>query len=158
MKDKELKPYKKNFEYRGLISRWTDLQVIRETWKRELLKGDRKNDNEYLEELEEKWKLKLFREHPIPIIESDADEPTEPYLVKPKSIEVKYNSVRTSPSTSPLLSKMYPKHIDRMRENKRREQTIRETIVSYQEVIELLGDKPIGEYSIIDGRDFRTSL
>jgi len=56
-------------------------------------------DNEYLEELEEKWKIKLFGEHPIPIIESDADEPTEPYLVKPKSIEVKYNSVRTSPST-----------------------------------------------------------
>jgi len=56
------------------------------------------------------------------------------------------------------LSKMYPKHIERMRENKRREQTIGETQVSFQEVIELLGDKPIGEYSIIDGRDFRTSL
>ena len=75
LKDKELKSDKKNFEYRGLISRWTDLQVVRETWKRELLKGERKNDNEYLEELEEKWKLKLFGEHPIPIIESDADEP-----------------------------------------------------------------------------------
>ena len=50
LKNKELKPDKKNFEYRGLISRWTDLQVIRETWKRELLKGERKNDNEYLEE------------------------------------------------------------------------------------------------------------
>jgi len=156
LNDKELKPDKKNFEYRGLISRWTDLQVIRETWKRELLKGERKNDNEYLEELEEKWKIKLFGEHPIPIIESDADEPTQPYLVKPKSIEVKYNKVK-SPS-SPLLSLMYPKHIERMRENKRREQTIGETQVSFQEVIELLGDKPIGEYSIIDGRDFRTSL
>ena len=158
LKDKDLKPDKKNYEYRGLISRWTDLQVIRESWKRDLLNGEKKNDNEYVEELEEKWKMKLFGEHPIPIIESDADEPTEPYLVKPKSIEVKYNSVRTSPSTSPLLSKMYPKHIERMRENKRREQTIGETKVSYQDVIELLGDKPIGEYSIIDGRDFRTSL
>ena len=48
---------------------------------------------------------------------------------------------------------MYPKYIERMRENKRREQTIGETQVSFQEVIELLGDKPIGEYSIIDGRD-----
>ena len=69
-----------------MISRWTDLQVIRETWKRELLKGERKNDNEYLEELEEKWKLKLFRENPIPIIENYVPEPTQPYLVKPKSI------------------------------------------------------------------------
>jgi len=156
LKNKELKPDKKNFKYRGLISRWTDLQVVRETWKRELLKGERKNDNEYLEELEEKWKIKLFGEHPIPIIESDADEPTQPYLVKPKSIEMKYNKVKSS--SSPLLSIMYPKHIKRMRENKRREQTIGETQVSFQEVIELLGDKPIGEYSIIDGRDFRTSL
>ena len=156
LKDKELKPDKKNFEYRGLISRWTDLQVIRETWKRELLKGERKNDNEYLEELEDKWKIKLFGEHPIPIIESDADEPTQPYLVKPKSIEGKYNKVK-SPS-SPFFCDMFPKHIKRMRENKRREQTIGETEQTYLDVIELLGNKPIGEYSIIDGRDFRTSL
>ena len=156
LNDKELKPDKKNFEYRGLISRWTDLQVIRETWKRELLKGERKNDNEYLEELEDKWKIKLFGEHPIPIIESDADEPTQPYLVKPKSIEVKYNKVKSPPS--PFFCDMFPKHIKRMRENKRREQTINETIETYKDVIELLGNKPIGEYSIIDGRDFRTSL
>ena len=74
LKDKDLKPEKKNYEYKGLISRWTDLQVIREGWKRDLLKGEKKNDNEYLEELEDKWKMKLFGEHPIPIIETDADE------------------------------------------------------------------------------------
>ena len=60
LKDKDLKPDKKNYEYRGLISRWTDLQVIRESWKKDLLKGVRKKDDEYLEELEDKWKLKLF--------------------------------------------------------------------------------------------------
>ena len=60
----------------GLISRWTDLQVIRETWKRELLKGERKNDNEYLKELGEKWELKLFGENQIPIIGNYAPEPT----------------------------------------------------------------------------------
>ena len=144
LKNKELKPDKKNFEYRGLISRWTDLQVVRETWKRELLKGERKNDNEYLEELEEKWKLKLFGENPIPIIENYAPEPIEPYRVETTS--------------SPLFSKMYPKHIERMRENKRRERTIFETVKTYKDVIELLGDKPIGDYTKIDGRDFRNSL
>jgi len=158
LKNKELKPDKKNFEYRGLISRWTDLQVVRETWKRELLKGDRKNDNEYLEELEEKWKLKLFGENPIPIIENYAPEPTQPYLVKPKSIEVKYNSVRTSPSPTPFFCDMFPKHIERMRINKRREQTVKETIETYKDVIELLGNKPIGDYTKIDGRDYRNSL
>ena len=102
--NKELIPDKKNFIYRGLISRWTDFHVVIETWKRELLEGERKNDNEYLEELEEKWKLKLFGENPIPVIENYAPEPTQPYLVKPKSIEAKYNSVRTSPSPPPFFS------------------------------------------------------
>ena len=68
LKDKELKPDKTNFEYRGLISRWTDLQVIRETWKRELLKGERKNDNEYLEELEEKWKFNYLEKNQFLIL------------------------------------------------------------------------------------------
>ena len=53
---------------------------------------------------------------------------------------------------------MFPKHIERMRYNKRRERTIGETIETYKDVIELLGNKPIGEYTKIDGRDFRNSL
>ena len=149
LKDKDLKPDKKNYEYKGLISRWTDLQVIREGWKRDLLKGVRKKDDEYLEELEDKWKLKLFGEHPIPIIESDADEPIEPYRTEPYKVAKRH---------SPFFCDMFPKHIERMRENKRRERTINETIETYKDVIELLGNKPIGEYTKIDGRDFRNSL
>ena len=149
LKDKDLKPDKKNYEYRGLISRWTDLQVIRESWKKDLLKGVRKKDDEYLVELEDKWKLKLFGEHPIPIIESDADEPIEPYRTEPYKVAKKH---------SPFFCDMFPKHIERMRENKRRERTINETIETYKDVIELLGNKPIGEYTKIDGRDFRNSL
>ena len=53
---------------------------------------------------------------------------------------------------------MYPKHIERMRINKRREQTVKETIETYKDVIELLGNKPIGDYTKIDGRDYRNSL
>jgi len=144
LKDKDLKPDKKNYEYKGLISRWTDLQVIREGWKRDLLKGEKKNDNEYLEELEDKWKLELFGKLPIPILDTDADEPIEPY--------------RVEKTHSPFFCDMFPKHIERMRENKRRERTIDETIETYKDVIELLGNKPIGEYTKIDGRDFRNSL
>ena len=55
LKEKDLKPDKNQYEYRGLISRWTDLQVIREGWKRDLLKSVRKKDEEYLGELEDKW-------------------------------------------------------------------------------------------------------
>ena len=53
---------------------------------------------------------------------------------------------------------MFPKHIERMREDKRREKTIGETIETYKDVIELLGNKPIGDYTNIDGRYYRNSL
>jgi hypothetical protein len=45
-----------------------------------------------------------------------------------------------------------------MRINKRREQTVKETIETYKDVIELLGNKPIGDYTKIDDRDYRNSL
>ena len=57
---KNLNPDKQNYEYAGLISRWTDLKVLRESWKRDLLNGERKTVNEYEQKLEEKWHQKEF--------------------------------------------------------------------------------------------------
>ena len=54
---KNLKPDKQNYEYAGLISRWTDLKVLRESWKRDLLNGERKTVKEYGQELEENRNL-----------------------------------------------------------------------------------------------------
>ena len=150
---KNLKPDKQNYEYAGLISRWTDLKVLRETWKRDLLNGERKTVNEYEQELEDKWKLDLFIEEkseshePSIIIEDSASEPKEPYLVTP-----------SSPSPSPLFSEVTPKHLELMRRNKRRKETIGETEQTYEDVKELIGDKPIGEYTNLDGRNFRTAI
>jgi integrase len=42
--------------------------------------------------------------------------------------------------------------------NKRRESTIGETKQTYEDVMELIGDKPIGEYTNLDGRNFRTAI
>ena len=150
-----MKPDKKNYEYKGLISRWTDLQVIRESWKRDLLKGVRRKDDEYLEELEEKWKLKLFGKSN----DKEIPEPIEVFS-SPCSL-MDFPSLPIEPPykvDSPFFCDMFPKHIERMRYNKRRERTIGETIETYKDVIELLGNKPIGEYTKIDGRDFRNSL
>ena len=150
---KNLKPDKQNYEYAGLISRWTDLKVLRETWKRDLLNGERKTVNEYEQELEEKWKLDLFIEEKLKesqssiIIENSASEPKEPYIVTP-----------SSPSPSPLFSEVTPKHLELMRRNKRRKETIGETEQTYEDVKELIGDKPIGEYTNLDGRNFRTAI
>ena len=80
---KNLKPDKQNYEYAGLISRWTDLKVLRESWKRDLLNGERKTVNEYEQKLEEMWKLNLFNEEklkdfqPSIIIEDSAPEPRQ---------------------------------------------------------------------------------
>ena len=150
---KNLKPDKQNYEYAGLISRWTDLKVLRETWKRDLLNGERKTVNEYEQELEDKWKLDLFIEEKLEesqssiIIEDSAPKPKEPHLVTP-----------SSPSPSPLFSEVTPKHLELMRRNKRRKETIGETEQTYEDVKELIGDKPIGEYTNLDGRNFRTAI
>ena len=155
LKDKDLKPDKKNYEYKGLISRWTDLQVIRESWKRDLLKGVRRKDDEYLEELEEKWKLKLFGKS------NDKEMPELIEVFSSPCSLMDFPSLPIEPPykvDSPFFCDMFPKHIERMRYNKRRERTIGETIETYKDVIELLGNKPIGEYTKIDGRDFRNSL
>ena len=93
---KNLKPDKQNYEYAGLISRWTDLKVLRESWKRDLLNGERKTVNEYEQELEEKWKLNLF--------DQDNSESPEPYENNSKSVEEKNNDVDSfSISNSPFL-------------------------------------------------------
>ncbi len=155
LKEKDLKPDKNQYEYRGLISRWTDLQVIREGWKRDLLKGVRKKDEEYLEELENKWKMKLFGESN----DKEIPEPIEVFS-SPCSL-MDFPSLPIEPPykvDSPFFCDMFPKHIERMRYNKRREQTVNETIETYKDVIELLGNKPIGDYTKIDGRDYRNSL
>ena len=139
LKDKNLKPDKNNYEYDGLVSRWTDLKVIRENWKRDLLKGNRKKEYEYLKELEDKWKLDLFIEEKI--------KESQP------SIEVVPSS-----SPSPLFSEVTPKHLELMARNKRRKETIGETEQTYKDVKELLGDKPISEYTNLDGRNYRTAI
>ena len=45
-----------------------------------------------------------------------------------------------------------------MRRNKRREGTISETEETYKDFLEILGDKPIGDYTREDGREYRNTL
>jgi integrase len=156
----ELDPNKKNVEYKGLVRRWIELKLMRQDWKKELLNETGKNDIDFKNQIEEKWNLGLWgtgkKVELKPIIENYIPEPKQPYLVSSNSIEVKYNKVESLPS--PLFSEIISKHLELMRRNKRREQTIKETEQTYEDVIELIGDKPISEYSNIDGRDYRTSI
>ena len=119
-----LEPNKKNVEYKGLVRRWIDLKLIRQNWKRDLLNESGKTDDDFRNELEDKWKLGLWENgedkklNLSPVIENYAPEPIEPYIVQPKSIEQKYNKVKSSPS--PLFSKVIQEFYERMKINKRR--------------------------------------
>ncbi|MDC0077793.1 site-specific integrase [Deltaproteobacteria bacterium] len=145
LNSRDLETDKNNVDYKGLVSKWTDLKLIRETWKKELLEGQGRYEEEYLKELEDNWKIGLL----------DKETKRTP-IVKTEVVEPIVNN--ESEVSSPLFSEMYNKHIQRLRDNKRREETIKETIETYKDVIELLGDKPISEYTILDGRDYRNSL
>ena len=145
-----LEPNKNNIEYKGLVRRWIDLKLIRQNWKRDLLTDSGKTDEDFRNEIDEKWKLGLFgeeynKEGVVKKFE-DYEEPITP--------EVKSKSG----SPSPLFSKVYPNHLEEMKRNRRRQDTIGETEGTYQELIELIGDKPVGDYTNVDGRDYRNTL
>ena len=157
-----LEPNKKNVEYKGLVRRWIDLKLIRQNWKRDLLNESGKTDDDFRNELEDKWKLGLWENgedkklNLSPVIENYAPEPIEPYIVQPKSIEQKYNKVKSSPS--PLFSKVIQEFYERMKINKRRTKTIGASKDAFNQLIEIIGDKPIGDYTNADARDYRSTL
>jgi len=144
----DLEPDKKNVEYKKLVRRWIELKLMRQDWKRDLLNESDKNDEDFQNELEEKWKLGLFGE------EYNQEGVVSRRGLEPSTPEVKSKSG----SPSPLFSKVYPNHLEEMRRNERRQDTIGETEGTYEELIELIGDKPVGDYTNVDGRDYRKKL
>jgi len=58
----DLEPDKKNVEYKKLVRRWIELKLMRQDWKRDLLNESGKTDEDFRNEIEDKWKLGLFGE------------------------------------------------------------------------------------------------
>ncbi len=80
----------------------------------------------------------------------------EPNIVKPKSIEVKYKKVPSSPSS--LFSKVFTEFLENMNTNKKRTGTIGASADAFKQLIELIGDKPISDYNNVDAREYRNAL
>ena len=139
---------KKNVDYKGLIGRWTELRILRESWKRELLNNDGKNSEDFKKELEDKWKIGLF----------DSDNQTNRLksnpVIKPQSTP----KVSQTGSSSPRFSVVYHEYLEFMKRNKRRLSSIGETEISFLDFIEIIGDKPISDYTRNDARDYRNAL
>ena len=150
----KLKPDKKNVEYKGLVKRWIDLRLIRENWKRDLLSKKKttftsKSDNDFYNELEERWKLGLL---------DDAGEEFETTIIVPNEEPLIKTPKTPKKNTAPLFSNIFPEHLEHLKENRRRLSIIGETEVTYAEFIEILGDRPINSYSNVDGRNYRNTL
>jgi len=139
-----LEPNKKNVEYKGLVRRWIDLKLIRQNWKRDLLGDSGKTDDDFRNELEDKWKLGLWENDETP-------PPVEPYITETISAK-KVNA------PSPLFSKVFPEFLENMKTNRRRTGTIGASKDAFNQLIELIGDKPIGDYNNVDAREYRNAL
>lgn len=61
-------------------------------------------------------------------------------------------------SPSPLFSKVFPEFLENMETNKRRTGTIGASADAFKQLIELIGDKPIGDYNNVDAREYRNAL
>ena len=139
---------KKNVDYKGLIGRWTELRLLRESWKRELLCEEGKTTEDFKKDLDVKWKIGLFVSN-TPIF--------KPITIPKVSSELNSGIIESN-NQSPKFSEIIPEYLNFMRKNKRRLSSIDETAVSYQDFIEIVGDKPISDYTRNDARDYRNII
>ena len=76
----------------------------------------------------------------------------------PKVSSESNSRIIESDNQSPKFSEIIPEYLDFMRKNKRRLSSIDETKVSYLDFIEIVGDKPISDYTRNDARDYRNII
>jgi len=172
-----LEPNKKNVEYKGLVRKWIELKLIRQNWKRDLLGESGKTDNDFRNELEDKWKLGLW-ENPNEVRDllQSVDDGGTPSVIThnlrklSKQLDVKIsktdkpidviNNIRSATTTepSPLFSKIYPDFLENMKTNKRRTGTIGASKDAFTLLIDIIGDRQVGDYTFGDARDFRNTL
>ena len=139
---------KKNVDYKGLIGRWTELRILRESWKRELLNEEGKTTEDFKKDLDDKWKMDLFAPK-TPLVRS---------ITIPKVSSESNPEISETDAESPLFSEIIPVYLEFMTRNKRRQTSIDETEVTYQDFIQILGDRPVSDYTRNDARDYRNAI
>ena len=119
------------------------MRILRESWKRELLNDEGKTTEDFKKDLDEKWKMGLFASN-TPAV--------GPITIQKVSSE-SYSGIFESDNQSPKFSEVIPKYLEFMKRNKRRQSSIDETEVTYQDFIEIIGDKLVSNYTRNDARD-----
>ena len=124
------------------------MRLLRESWKRELLSEEGKTTEDFKKDLDVKWKIGLFVSN-TPIL--------KPITIPKESSELNSGIIESN-NQSPKFSEIIPEYLNFLRKNKRRLSSIDETEVSYQDFIEIVGDKPISDYTRNDARDYRNII
>ena len=90
LNSRDLKTDKNNVDYKGLVRKWTDLKIIRESWKKELLEGQGRYEEEYLKELEDNWKIGLLDKETTrtPLIQSPVVRTPKYILTAPVMVQL----------------------------------------------------------------------
>ena len=143
----DLEPDKSKVEYKGLVRKWVELKLMRTNWKRELINQTGKTDEDFRKEVDDKWKMDLFSS----VSNDSFQELTEP-------VEIKIPPKTKSKKDSPLLSEGLERYLGVMKLRMKRNNTIEETRVTFEEFVEIFGDREITEYTSVDGRDYRDIL
>jgi len=145
-----LAPNKKNVEYKGLVRRWIELKLMRQDWKRELLNKSGKTDEDFRNKIDKEWKLGLWEDEPTELEIQERLQQSESILGS--------RILRKDTEPSPLFSKIYPDFLENMKTNKRRTGTIGASKDAFTLLIDIIGDRQVGDYTFGDARDFRNTL
>ena len=114
LKKENITQDKKNVDYKGLIGRWTELRILRESWKRELLNEEGKTTEDFKKDLDDKWKMDLFAPK-TPLVRS---------ITIPKVSSESNPEISETDAESPLFSEIIPVYLEFMTRNKRRQNSI----------------------------------
>ena len=145
LKRKELSIDEKSLEFKQLRKQFLELRLIRNTWKKELLNESGKNIEDIRKEIFQKFSIK---DEPQSIQEIQTS-PTIKETVKTTSVEKdgspKFSEVKDEFIRERLLSGFSPKSTSEINS-------------TLQDLIEIVGDKPIGQVSMKDSREFKNVI
>ena len=133
-----------SINYKNLRRQFIQIYQLRFDWIRTIIKETGKFDEDsFRREVDEKLKVSLFPDLqsilPPPIIENyNIPEPREPYLVSPKSVEVKYNKVEKSKLIREVVDEFLV-----LRKGVVGEKLLNEYKVLTDEFIEIIGNIPV---------------
>ena len=145
LKRREFSIDEKSLEFKQLRKQFLELRLIRSSWKKELLKDSGKKIDEIRKEIYQKFNIK---EEP-PTSQEIQTTPKIKQTFETKTVEKdgspKISEVRDEFLRERLLSGFSPKSTSEI------ESTLRD-------LIEIIGDKPIGQVSMKDSREFKNII